>query len=171
MLGPLIKAVREKKGITQEELATRHFMSRRTLSNIEKSGENINFYTIAGIIKYLNDPVLTIEAINELTGGMFSIKTLNGSNVDLHRSCVKEKIIEELNEAINVISNSRIYQNPNGITGLDRSLIRKGIMEIIDVFNASGIYIQVMCSEYGFDAQEMFKEQEEKMIKKGYIKK
>lgn len=171
MLGNSLRSARERKNMTQEEFAKLCFVSKKTLSRLENNFENIKFYSLVDIVKILNDPLFTIKVINELTNGVFSIKNLNGGNVDLHRSCVKEKVIEELNEAINAISTSKVYKNPNGITVLDRSLIRKSVMEIIDVFNASGIYIQVMCSEYGFDIQEMFKEQEEKMLKKGYIKK
>jgi len=170
MLGEAIKEVREEKGITQQDLGQMSFLSYKTISAMETGRRRITKENAKNICEKLGDPKVYMEAVNEICGGVFSVPWLNGNAVDLHRSSVKEKVIEELDEAINAINLIKTYKNPNSCTSTDKEVVAKSIQETIDVYVASAIYIAVMCREYSIDIKKMFQIQKDKLIKRGYLK-
>lgn len=169
MIGTVIKEAREFNGITQKDLGKESLLSPKTISAIETGRRDITNENLKIICKELNDPRLYFEAASEITGDVFAIHWLNG-NVDLHRACVKDKVVEELCEAVKAINLTQIYKQPTCCTAEDKKEVEKSIQETIDVFNATAIYIAVMCREYSLDIKEMFRIQKEKLLKRGYLK-
>lgn len=170
MLGKVIRAYREQKGLTQEEYCKYYRVSRKTLSAIENGDRDIGVNRLQAVIKELNDPRLYLEAINELTGGVFAVNWLDGDSIDLHRSSVKEKVIEELQEALEAINLTKIYKYPSRCTDDEIKIIIESLNEVVDVFNAAGIYIAVLCDNYGLDVREVFNHQREKLINRKYLR-
>lgn len=170
MIGAAIKEARELKGITQKNLAEDSFLSPKTISAIETGRRALTHENLKIICSELDDPRVYVEAVNEICGNVFSINWLDGDAADLHRASVKEKVIEELSEAIRAINLTKIYKNPKSCDECDIENIKCSVQETIDVFNATAIYIAVICREYSLDIREMFNIQKEKLIKRGYIK-
>ncbi|MFL0196446.1 helix-turn-helix domain-containing protein [Clostridium sp. WILCCON 0269] len=170
MIGTAIKETREEKGITQEELGQTSFLSSKTISAIETGRRNLTKESLKAICMELDDPRVYFEAANEVTGDVFALHWLDGEAADLHRASVKDKVIEELDEAIKAINLTRVYKNPIYCNTEDKKAIEESIKETIDVYVASAIYIAVMCKEYSVNIKEMFKDQKEKMINRGYVK-
>lgn len=170
MIGAAIKEAREIKGITQDELARQSFLSNKTISAIETGRRNVTLDNLETICKELEDPRVYLEALNQVCDGVFSIQWLNGEAADLHRASVKEKIIEELSEAIRAINLAKIYKSPKSCSDEDIAVIKKSISETIDVYSASAIYIAVICREYSISIKEMFQNQRNKLIERGYIR-
>lgn len=168
--GTVIKEVRECKGITQQRLGQVSFLSDSTISAIETGRRTLTQENLKIICKELDDPRLYFEAASEITGDVFSFHWLNGETADLHRASVKEKTIEELDEAIEAINLIKTYKNPKTCTEEDIKSIIQSVQETIDVFNASAIYIAVMCKEFNLDINEMFKLQKQKLVNRGYLK-
>lgn len=170
MLGNVIKEAREEKGFTQKELGEASCLSHKTISAIETSRRAVTQENLKNICNELNNPMVYMEAINEVCGDAFSLQWLDGDAADLHRSSVKDKVIEEFDEAIRAIKLTKIYNMPQTCNNEDLKLVIKSIQETIDVYKGSAIYIAVMCREYGLDITEMFKIQKQKLINKGYLK-
>lgn len=168
--GTIIKEVRESKGITQQGLGQVSFLSDSTISAIETGRRALTQENLKIICKELDDPKLYFEAASEITGDVFSFHWLDGEAADLHRASVKEKIIEELSEAIRAINLTKVYKNPKSCNEAEIENIICSIQETIDVFNASAIYVAVMCREFNLDIKEMFKTQKQKLISRGYLK-
>lgn len=170
MIGVAIREARESKGITQQDLAEESFLSPKTISAIETGRRNLTQENLKAICSELDDPRVYAEAVQEICGDVFSIQWLDGEAADLHRASVKEKVIEELSEAIRAINLTKIYKSPSACSESDIKSIELSIEETIDVFNASAIYIAVMCREYNLDIKSMFKVHKEKLINRGYVR-
>lgn len=170
MIGTAIKEAREEKGMTQQELGQMSFLSDKTISAIETGRRNLTKDNLRIICKELDNPFIYFQAVSEVTGDVFNINWLDGEAADLHRAAVREKVVEEFDEAIQAISLVKTSKNPKTCTMEDVQNIVESIQETIDVYNASAIYIAVMCKEFNLDIQEMFKVQKEKLISRKYIK-
>ncbi|MDT8717628.1 helix-turn-helix transcriptional regulator [Clostridium sp. 19966] len=169
-IGLAIKESREIKHITQETVGAMAYCSGKLISAIERGDRNINLSLLKSIASSMDEPRIYMEAANEITDGVFGVPWLDGELVDLHRSSVKEKSIEEFEEAINAIKLTRISDNPKACKQEQRDRVRKSILEVIDVYVAAAHYIAIMCREYDFDIKVLFNEQREKLIEHGYLK-
>lgn len=169
-IGLALRESREIKHITQKTAASMGYCSYKLISAIERGERQISIDVLGRLTNEMDDPRLYMEAANEITGGVFGVPWLNGDCVDLHRSSVKEKVSEELQEALNAISKVRIYNNPNKITPEQLNSITESILEVIDVYIASAHYIAIMGREYGLSVKDLFEEQRQKLIKNGYLK-
>ncbi|WP_411680456.1 helix-turn-helix domain-containing protein [Clostridium thailandense] len=170
VLGTIIREVREHKGMTQEVLGQVSFLSDSTISAIETGRRALTQENLEIICKILDDPRLYFEVASKITDNVFNFYWLDGEAADLHRASVKEKIIEELDEAIKAIALTKTYKNPTTCNDDDIKNITKSIQETIDVFNASAIYIAVMCREFNLDIKELFNAQKKKLINRGYLR-
>jgi len=170
-LGLAIKEARLNRNFTQEAVGAMGFCSGKMISAIERGERQANFDVLERITSQLDNPRLYFEASSEITGGVFSANWLDGDAADLHRSSVKDKVLEELAEAINSISIIKAYKKPKVCTKEDYEYVQASIQQAIDAFDASAIYIAVICSDYGIDIKEMFQMHKTKLVEKQYIKK
>lgn len=71
-IGELIRAAREKAGLTQEELGQRIGLTRTSITNIENGRQNIQVHTLYSIASVLDTsphaflPLLEVPSSNEL---------------------------------------------------------------------------------------------------------
>lgn len=170
MIGVAIKEARELKGITQKDLGKESLLSEKTISAIETGRRGITQENLKILCKELDDPRLYFEAASEICGDVFAINWLDGEAADLHRASVREKVIEELDEAIKAIYLTKTYKQPAACGGDDIKAIETSIKETIDVFDASAIYITVMCREFGLNIKDMFRLHKEKLIFKRFLR-
>ncbi|MCT8978684.1 helix-turn-helix domain-containing protein [Clostridium sp. CX1] len=170
MIGVAIREARELKGITQRELAQLSFLSDKTISAVETGKRALTLESLDFICNELNDPRVYLESTNKVCNGVFGVQWLDGEAADLHRASVKEKVMEELSEAIRAINSIKTYKNPKICSKEEMEDNRYSIQQAIDAFNATGIYIAVMCRECGFDIKEMFEDNRGKLIQRKYLK-
>lgn len=170
MIGVAIKEARELKGISQKDLGSGSYLSYKTISAIETGRRSVTQENLRNICNELNDPRVYFEAVSEICGDVFGVQWLDGEAADLHRASVKEKVIEELSEAIRAINLAKTYKNPSKCTKDDVEAVKASIQQTIDVFDASAIYIAIMCREFNLDIREMFRTQKQKLITRGYLK-
>lgn len=169
-LGLAIREARINRNFTQKTVGSIGFCSGKLISAIERGERQPSVDVVERLTKELDDPRLYMEAANEVTGGVFGVSWLDGDCVDLHRASVKEKVIEELSEAIRAINNVKVYDNPKAIKPDRKEYAKKSIQESIDVYDAIAHFIAVMCNEYGLSIKEMFKEHRQKLMERGYLK-
>lgn len=169
-IGLAIRDSRQLKNFTQEKVGAMAFCSGKLVSAIERGERQVSIDVLRNITKGLDEPRVYMEAANEITGGVFGVSWLNGECVDLHRASVKEKVVEELHEAITAIDVLKVCDNPKTCKNEQRELVRKSILEVIDVYVAAAHYIAIMCREYDFDIKDLFQEQREKLVQHGYLR-
>lgn len=170
MISDAIREARELKGISQKDLGNGSFLSYKTISAIETGRRPVTKENLKNICNELDDPRVYMEAISQICGDVFSVYWLDGKCADLHRASVKEKIIEELSEAIRAINLTKVYKNPACLNDEELKVVEKSIQETIDVYRAAALYIAVMCREFNLDIKEMFQIQTKKLIERRYLK-
>lgn len=170
-IGLAIKGARLSRNYTQNAVGLMGYCSGKMISAIERGERQVSVDVLEKVTKQLDDPKLYMQAANEVTGGVFAVNWLDGDSVDLHRASVKEKLIEELSEAIRAINTVRVYENPKHMKPEQRELAKKSIQECIDVYDCVAHYIAVLCDELGFSIKEMFDEHKNKLIERDYLKK
>lgn len=170
-LGLAIKEARLSRNFTQDAVGAIGYCSGKMISAIERGERQAKFDVLERITTNLDDPRLYIEAAGEITGGVFTANWPDGEAADLHRASVKDKVLEELEEAINSIGTIRTYRKPETCSQEDVQAVYRSIQQAIDAFDASAIYIAVICNEYGLDIKDMFNQHRLKLLEKKYIKK
>src|SRR5690606_39183299 len=100
---------------------------------------------------------------------VFVHRKMDGESVDLHRSSVKAKALEELEEAINAIRGFDAVNRPGNVTDEKREEIIEGLMmELLGAENAIETLVSVVCEEYGISVSEVYERFNKRMQDKGY---
>jgi transcriptional regulator with XRE-family HTH domain len=169
----MLKAAREKAGLTQEELAYRLKCDRSTLSRYELKKTAPSDVIVQWSLE-CNAPELTFWYCkhNCAIGQMYSYKPLN--SVDLTLPAILFVGIEEYSEALGAMRRFRkLMQNKDNIEELNEESIEEAeqlIQQFVhDVSRLSDI-MKISLAKRGFDMAEGVKESDKKMKLKGYIK-
>lgn len=165
--GDALREAHESMGLTQEAVGAIGYVSGKMISAIECGRRNAAPDTMQRITAALDNPRLYLEAAEEITGGVFATPWLDG-DVDLHRTSVWAKVIEELEEAKVTVEGTKVINKK--LDASTKSQVLESMIQVLDARVAIDHYISVMCTEYGFSVKEVFEEHKDKLQKKGYIK-
>jgi transcriptional regulator with XRE-family HTH domain len=168
-LGYTLARARNWKGYTQEQLSMELPMSREAISKAETGARKIPKDVRSKAAEVLDHPFLTMAIAFEDTGGAW-VPELDGDKVDLHRSSVRSKTIEELEEAIEAIKGVCLVNHPEYIQEHERQQLKKALMEAIDAIIALSHFVGIICLEYSFSWLGLWKEQRLKLKSKGFVK-
>ncbi|OYD07895.1 helix-turn-helix domain-containing protein [Paludifilum halophilum] len=164
-LGVVQKQSRNEAGVTQQELGQELNLSRSMISEIEAGRRKMPRDVVRKATKLLDDGFYAMAAAQEVLGEGW-IPKLDG--VDLHRSAVREKALEELQEAMEQISATSSVNRPDRGRHDD---IKDTLIESIDVIVCLSHLVAVYCQEYGLSWTDMWREHRRKLEERGYIKK
>lgn len=98
--GEVLRHVREGLGLQQWQLGALGNRSRNWVTEVEGGRMDGDPAVMAQIGRKLCDGRLVAQAARMITGGAFAPPVLDGPAVDLHRSSVAAKLVEELEEAV-----------------------------------------------------------------------
>ncbi|MFB5192695.1 hypothetical protein [Alicyclobacillus fastidiosus] len=101
----------------------------------------------------LNSPEVSIKAWRELTntGPAF----LDGINIELHRSSMKDRLLREFAEAVDAVRNFDTSKPPGRETDHERRSRKAHLMEVMDSLVFGYMYVAVICMEYGDSFKEL----------------
>ncbi|WP_281659099.1 helix-turn-helix domain-containing protein [Halobacillus sp. Cin3] len=163
----MMKATRVQSGKTQQQLSMDIFQSREYITKQENGERKIPPSTLQHFTKTYNNPWLALEAAKEYTG--WGVTKLDGPAVDLHRSSVREKAIEELQEAIEAMQKVTLTKQPSFTQSFELQDIEKSAEEVIDVIGASTAYVATLCEEYGLNWNQLWENHYRKLQSRGYV--
>jgi transcriptional regulator with XRE-family HTH domain len=164
-IGSAQKQARAHAGMTQEELAYHLNMSRPAVANVERGYRKMPRDVMGKAAETLDDGFYAMETAQEVLGEGW-IPVLN--NVDLHRSAVKEKMLEEIQEAMDQMAVTSMVEPP----GPDRRKeIEQLLLECIDVIVGLNHYVAVLCREYAISWFGIWRLYHKKVRDRGYLKK
>lgn len=161
-----LKTSRKDRGLKQSELEIPY--SDSMVSMIERGDRHIAPDVAPMLAQKLDHPALFAEIARELTGG-FGPAWLNGPNVDLHRSSVREKCLEELREAMAAIEKFAASRPPGAETEMDRKARYEHLLQAFDAIVALFHYIGIQCLEYGFSMLKLSRDHYAKLKGKRYV--
>lgn len=164
-VGKALKEVRGNK--TQQQLAFELGVVRETVSKYENGRTSIPQDISKKLVEKYDDPkfVMTIRNAYTGTGPIW----LDGENVDLHRSSVKEKTIEELKEALDAILKTCLAKPPKMIKHFERQEVENMLVEAVDAITALDHFVAVVCTEAQIGYREIWQKHYRKLASAGYI--
>lgn len=165
-----VQEARVMQGRTQDAIAEAIFISKKTVSAIE-TGRRSNPETLGMVAKALDDPRVWMELAAEVTEGAFVPVWLDGQRVDLHRSTVKAKTIEELQEAINALQSLDLIRTPDPERESEEERQQRHAvkMQLADAFQAIATMLAVFCRDYKESAIETYRQHRRKLQEQGHI--
>lgn len=157
-----IQAEERGSRVTQKELANRLNLSRSMVAEIERGNRRLPKDVAPRAVATLDSGFYAMEIAAELTGGSWVTKL---NNVDLHRSAVKEKSLEELDEAI-----VRLRRMSFANKTIDKTELKVLLLELLDVIVATSHLVAVVCKEYSISWVGLWREHRQKLKQRGYLK-
>lgn len=156
-----------RNGQTQEQLAMEFNVSRESISKYETGHTKLPADIARSMMKRSESPWFAMAVRNEYTG-TGSIK-LNGPNADLHRSSVKEKTMEEIEEMVAVLRTLSFSKPMKNASNWERPEIEKLIEEAIEAQTAIDHLIAVVCEEAGISLMASYQNHYLQLQAKGYV--
>lgn len=163
--GTVQKEARKQADYTQEQFALELNLSRPALANIESGRRRMPRDRMKVANEVMDDGFYAMATVQEVLGETW-IPVLDG--VDLHRSAVREKAIEEIREAMDQITATSMVNQPDPKR---RDEVQNLMMECIDVIVCLTHLVAVICREFGISWVGMWREYHRKAEEQGYLKK
>ncbi|QAS52414.1 helix-turn-helix transcriptional regulator [Halobacillus litoralis] len=163
----MLREARLKEGKSQNQMSMDLFQSREYITKQESGERKISPATAHHFTKKYNDPWLGLQAAFEYTG--IGITKLDGPAVDLHRTAVKSKLEEELQEAIEAMNKAKITNRPEFTQSFELQDIEQSAREFIDVIHASTTYVATICQEYNISWPQLWEDHHRKLQSRGYV--
>ncbi|PPA70075.1 XRE family transcriptional regulator [Jeotgalibacillus proteolyticus] len=168
-VGEVVKKYREPN-YTQQTLSLEIPMSRTGFAEYEQGSVKMPNDVGQKVVTVIRDPFMVMEMSQAFTG--VGPVVLDGPHVDLHRSSVKEKTIEEMEEALDKLKSFCFSKPFNYISHYEVGSFKDTIKEMIEAITALNHMVAVMCKESeSADYVEMWKAHYRYLYSHGYISK
>lgn len=162
------KTMREiRGGQTQQQMAMELNISRELISKIETGERSISPDISQAMMKRKENPWFAIALRNEYTK-TGPIK-LNGPNVDLHRSSVREKTIEEVSEVLTALQNISFAKPFNSFSNWERPQLEHLLEEAVEAVTAIEHLIATVCEDANISYLETWDKHYIQLQAKGYV--
>lgn len=166
-VGQALRVSRRAAGSKQSEVRVPY--SQSMLAKIETGKRRVAPDMAPRIGQALDHPAILLELAREMSGG-WGAPWLDGPNVDLHRAAVRERCLEELDEAVTAIKEWCACKPPSTETEGERKRRYEHLMEAMDGVVALSTYIGVQCTEYGFSMLQVSRDHYAKLKGKRYVR-
>ncbi|MBP3950304.1 helix-turn-helix domain-containing protein [Bacillus suaedae] len=153
-IGNLIQEARERKQLTQEELAERIPFTRGSVSHFERGSRELNRDDYAIFCEGLDDARFTLELHRASTGGVY-IPYLDGPKVDHHPASLTYLARKELKEAKEHITKINFSKPISVMEEFELNHIERTVQELLDAQAAAQTLVINLCShlEISFNDQ------------------
>ena len=152
---------------TQQQFAFDLGIVRETVSKYENGRSKVPSDISRIIVDKYDNPrfAMTIQHEYTGTGPMW----LDGKNVDLHRCSVKEKTIEEIEEALEAIHSINLTTPLHAIKHFDIPKLEKVLEEAVEAITALQHFVAVICTESGLSYKAVWDRHYSSLAEAGYI--
>jgi DNA-binding XRE family transcriptional regulator len=169
---PEIKEARARYEWTQENVANDLNFSRQMIQMVEAGKRRLNEQDAAKLARKLDDGQFAMAMARRITGGM-SAPYLNG--IDNHRMACIMKLVEELQEAIDIITqNMRTLiraQSADDLSTGERVQIEVMMIETIEAITAAENTLARLSKTYDISLADLWDRHEKELTEKGYLRK
>lgn len=165
--GPALEEVLKRKGVTRGQVGAAAHVDGSLIGKIVKGTRKPSQEVMSSTVEHFDDGQLYIAAAGEVTKGA-SVPWLN--NVDLHRSSVHLKTLEEIQEALDSLMKAPITKTKEQLVDADMKQIKLTMMECVEAITALTHYVAVLCKEYCFSWMGVWKEHRAYLKSKKYLK-
>jgi transcriptional regulator with XRE-family HTH domain len=171
-MAPEIREARAHYGWSQENVADEISFCRQMIQMVEKGKRRLTEQDTARLARTLDDGQFKLAMARRITGGM-SAPYLNG--IDNHRMACIMKLVEELQEAIDIIGqNMRLLiraQSVEDLTPGEKEQLEAMMLETIECITAAENTLARLSKTYDISLADLWDRHEAKLIEKGYLRK
>lgn len=164
-VGEMLKEMRGEQ--TQLSLGFDLNLTRETVSKYENERSRVPADISRTLVNKFDNPKFAITIRNEYTGT--GPKWLDGPNVDLHRSSVKEKTLEELGEAIETLSNFCLSKPLKKLQVFEKQALECVLDELIEAQTAIDHMVAVVCKEAEISYTGVWDKHYKSLMSAGYL--
>lgn len=156
-----------RKGESQQQLATRLNVSRETVSAYETGRAKLPQDISQSLMAKNDNPWFALVIRNEYTktGPM----RLNGPNFDPHRSAVREKTIEEVEEVLGTLKAFSFAKPLQNISEWERPKVDLLAEHIVEAVTALEHTLAILCEEASLSYNEVWSRHYIELKAKGYV--
>ena len=165
LVGEMLKEMRGEQ--TQLSLGLDINTTRETVSKYENGRSKVPSDISRTLVKKYDNPKFAITVRNEYTGT--GPKWLDGPNVDLHRSSVKEKTVEEMKEALDLIVNTCLAKPLKKLQHFELQSVDSMLQEAAEAITALDHFIAVVCKEAEISYTEVWDKHYKALMSAGYL--
>ncbi|QTL96526.1 helix-turn-helix domain-containing protein [Iocasia frigidifontis] len=165
-VGMLIRQERERRGLSQEQLARILHIDRSTISRIETNTQVATHDLLEEIVEALRSPKLRLEIL----GGAIPCMYLN--NLDYHPLAIQQTAIKELKEAVQELESLNLLNKlrPDDLTEREKDKMLNETMANLQDANACiDLVLMTLSEQYDISLAELEKISKKRMIEKGYM--
>jgi len=164
-VGEMLKEMRGRQ--TQLSLGLDINLTRETVSKYENGRSKIPSDISNTLMKKYDNPRFAMVIRNEFThtGAVW----LDGPNVDLHRSSVKEKVLEEMNEALEKLNNFCMAKPLARLKHFEYQALESVLEELVEVQTAIEHMVVVVCEEANISYTGLWDRHYKFLASEGYI--
>lgn len=161
----IMKEMRE--GETQQQTAMELNVARETISAYENGRAKMPQDIAQKMMEKKQNPWFAFAIRNEYTktGPM----RLNGPNFDPHRSAVREKTIEEVEEVLGTLKDFSFAKPLQNISDWERPKVDLLAEHIVEAVTALEHTLAVLCEEAGLSYNDVWKRHYIELHAKGYV--
>ncbi|MFB5189039.1 helix-turn-helix domain-containing protein [Alicyclobacillus fastidiosus] len=161
-----LKISRTSRGMRQGDVPVPY--SQQMVSAIEQGKREIAPDMAPRFAEALDHPAMYMELARELTGG-YGPAWLDGPNVDTHRASIRERCLEEMEEAMDFIRKSPASTLPSVETDADHKRRYEHLLQCFDAIVALHNYVGSQCIEYGFSMMRLSQDHYNKLKSRRYV--
>ncbi|MFJ8261435.1 helix-turn-helix domain-containing protein [Rummeliibacillus sp. NPDC094406] len=153
---------------TQQKTAGEMHVARETISRYETGKDKVNVDVANKYSKKYDDPCFAMTVQNEYTGT--GPVWLDGPNADLHRSAIKEKTLEELEEAFSRLKETGLSKPLSNLQPFELQEVHEALEELVEAETAISQFIAVVCMETGISYRGLWMDHYRYLISQGFLK-
>lgn len=152
---------------TQQKFAYGTGVTREAISKYETGRVPVPPDISRGLMQKYDDARFAITVQQEYTGT--GPMWLNGPNVDLHRSAVKEKTLEEIHELLTAMRDISLAKPLGALKPFEFQELEELLQEAAEAMTALDHLIAVLCQESGIKYTDVWKKHYLSLMRSGYI--
>lgn len=172
-IGRTLRAAREQAGLRQADVGRAVYLSDKAISAYEVGRRQVPRALAPAISKRLDNGRLALALAWDATGGMSS-PVLDGPAVDLHRVTIRDRVLEELLEAVQALEGARVILRARSVADLDPAAVQQVddcLTQMVEAETALSNGIPVLCQVYGRSCAGLYRRHRQELEAKGYVAK
>ncbi|ARQ07102.1 HTH cro/C1-type domain-containing protein [Macrococcoides canis] len=145
---------RQRTRRTQLQVAEMLLTTKPNICNVEKGRRNLSADIIMTGFERCDDPIFLTDINFEISNG-YTVPAANEQIFDDHRICIKERLLNEIEEVVEVLNHIRIDKRPDYCTKDEIENVRRIAAETYDVVFEAQSLINKIILDYNFNPQEL----------------
>ncbi|WP_157724792.1 helix-turn-helix transcriptional regulator [Virgibacillus phasianinus] len=167
--GKYLRAVRDRKGYSQENTANLLHVSKQLVSHLENDRRNMTEDLAKQSVDAFNDAQYGFEIARQTAKHYVAPLATTGRAIEWHRLALEQVFINKTTEAIERIKAFSLVKPPEFIDDNDMVQVKQKAEELLDVQMVADSFLTCLEQEYGISIKECMGSRISTWKEKGWI--